>query len=122
MDAAARGRAQLPLSQNERMTDDDAVLKAELQTAIESRRELDDEMEPALIDAFVARIERRLTDRAAQEQWALESRRNHQKEMVLGSMAIAIPLLAIAAVFTGLAGVIVVCVALVLIAMATRRT
>jgi hypothetical protein len=45
----------------------------------------------------------------------------YQKEMVLGSMAIAIPLLAIGAIFTGLAGVIAVCVALVLIAVVTAR-
>jgi hypothetical protein len=41
--------------------------------------------------------------------------------MVLGSMTSAIPLVAIAAAFTGLAGVIVVCVALVVIAVATSR-
>jgi hypothetical protein len=37
----------------------------------------------------------------------------------LGSMAISIPLLAIAAVFTGLAGVITVCIALAVIAIVT---
>ena len=42
--------------------------------------------------------------------------RDHQKEMVLGAMGISIPLLAIAAIFTGLAGVLVVCGALVVIA------
>jgi hypothetical protein len=36
--------------------------------------------------------------------------------MVLGAMGISIPLLAIAAIFTGLAGVLVVCGALVVIA------
>ena len=52
---------------------------------------------------------------------ALKRRRDHQKEMVLGSMALSIPLLAIAAIFTGLAGIIAVCVALVVIAVATAR-
>jgi hypothetical protein len=96
---------------------DDVVLKDELRSAIEARKELSDEMEPAMIDAFVARIERRLVDRADQGEKALQRKRNHQKEMVLGSMGISIPLLAIAAVFTGLAGVIVVCVALLVIAV-----
>jgi hypothetical protein len=41
--------------------------------------------------------------------------------MVLGSMAVSIPLLAIAAIFTGLAGVITVCVALAVIAIVSTR-
>ena len=101
---------------------DDVVLREELQSAIEARKELGDEMEPAVIDAFVARIERRLVDRAAQGEMALQRRREHQKEMVLGSMAISIPLLAIAAIFTGLPGVIAVCAALVVIAIVSSRT
>ena len=100
---------------------DDAVLKEDVRSAIEARRELGDEMEPAVIDAFVARIEDRIAARAGDEERALRARRNHQKEMVLGSMAISIPLLAIAAVFTGLAGVIAVCVALAVIAIVTAR-
>jgi hypothetical protein len=36
-------------------------------------------------------------------------------------MAISVPLLAIAAIFTGLAGVIAVCAALAVIAIASRR-
>jgi hypothetical protein len=101
---------------------DDSVVKQELQAAIDARRELGEEMEPAVIDAFVARIEQRLGDRRAQGQWALERRREHQKEMTLGSMAISIPLLAIAAIFTGLAGVIAVCVALAVIAIVSARS
>jgi hypothetical protein len=100
---------------------DDAVLNQELRSAIAAREELGDEMEPAVIDAFVERIERRLADGADERERALKRRRDHQKEMVLGSMAISIPLLAIAAIFTGLQGVIVVCVALVVIAVVTAR-
>jgi hypothetical protein len=100
---------------------DDPVLHEEIRSAVEARRELPDEMEPALIDNFVARIEKRLADRDRADAWALEQKRNHQKEMVLGSMAISIPLFALAAVFTGLAGIIVVCVTLVAIAVATAR-
>jgi hypothetical protein len=100
---------------------DDVVLKQELRAAMEARKELGDEMEPAVIDAFVARIERRLTDRTDQSERALARRREHQKEMTLGSMAISIPLLAIAAVFTGLPGVVAVCVALAVIAIVSSR-
>jgi hypothetical protein len=104
------------------MIDEQSVLKAELQSAIEARKELGDEMEPAVIDAFVARIERRLADRSVQSERELQRKRDHQKEMVLGSMGISVPLFALAAIFTGLPGVIAVCVALVAIALVTSRS
>ena len=91
--------------------------KQELRAAVAARAELGDELEPAVIDAFVARIERRL----ANGERALQRKREHQREMVLGAMGISIPLLAIAAIFTGLPGVIAVCVALAVIAVVTAR-
>jgi len=100
---------------------DDVVLKQELHAAMEARKELGDEMEPAVIDAFVARIERRLEERGDASERALNRKRDHQKEMTLGSMAISIPLLAIAAIFTGLPGVVAVCVALAVIAIVSSR-
>jgi hypothetical protein len=100
---------------------DDGMLREEVRSAVEARRELGDEMEPALIDAFVARIEGRIAGRERDAQRALQARREHQKEMVLASMALSIPLMAIAAIFTGLAGVITVCVALCVIAIVTSR-
>jgi hypothetical protein len=100
---------------------DDGVLKNELRAALEARRELGDEMEPAVIDAFVARIEQRLGDRVDDRERALKQRRDHQKDMTLGAMAISVPLLAIAAIFTGLPGVIAVCVALAVIAIVSAR-
>ena len=97
------------------------MTREELHALIEARKELDSEMEPALVDAFVERIERRIADRAGQGDAALKHRREHQKEMTLGSMAISIPLFAIAAVFTGLAGVITVCAVLAVIAIVSSR-
>jgi hypothetical protein len=88
---------------------------------IEARKELGPDLEPAMVDAFVARIEQRLAERTDDTERSLQQRRNHQKEMVLGAMGISIPLLAIAAIFTGLAGVIVVCAALAVIAVASSR-
>jgi len=96
---------------------DDVVQREELRAAAAARAELGEEMEPAVIDAFVERIERRLGD----GERALQRKREHQREMVLGSMGIAVPLLAIAAIFTGLPGVVAVCVALVVIAVVTAR-
>lgn len=69
---------------------DDAVLRQEFRSAIAARKVLGGEMEPAVIDAFVERIERRLVDGAGERERALERRRDHQKEMVLRSMAISI--------------------------------
>lgn len=97
------------------------VHRDELQSAIEARKELGADMEPALVDSFVERIEQRLVERDEQRDKDLTRKRIHQKEMVLGSMALGIPLMAIAAIFTGLAGVIVVCAAIVVVALATAR-
>ena len=97
------------------------VRRDELQAAIEARKELGDDLEPALVDSFVERIEQRLSQRAEESERSLKRKRDHQKEMVLGAMGISIPLLAIAAIYTGLAGVIVVCAALAVIAVVSAR-
>jgi hypothetical protein len=98
-----------------------AIPREELEAAVDARKELGAEMEPAVIDAFVERIERRLEQRAGESEQALKRKRAHQKEMVLGAMGISIPLFALAAIFTGLAGVIVVCAALAVIAITAAR-
>lgn len=100
---------------------DDVGLRREFTAAVEARKELGEEMEPAVIDAFVERIEQRIASRREDDERALQRKRNHQKEMVLGSMGIAVPLLLFAAIFTGLPGIIAVCVALVAIAAITTR-
>ena len=96
---------------------EETVVRQELDAALAARRELGEELEPAVIDAFVERIEKRL----GSSETALRRKQDHQKEMVLGSMAISVPLFAIAAVFTGLPGVLAVLVTLVIIAVVTAR-
>jgi hypothetical protein len=98
------------------------VDKDELEATIEARKDLGADMEPALIDAFVERIERRLTERDTARAKALKQKRDHQKDMVLGGMAIAIPLFALAAIFVGLAGVLAVCGVLAVIALVSMRS
>ena len=100
---------------------DNAVVKEELEAAIAARTEMGAEMEPAVVDVFVGRIERRLVERAERDERALKRQRDHEKEMVLGSMGISVPLFAVAAVFARLAGMLAVLVALVLIAAVTAR-
>jgi hypothetical protein len=100
---------------------EDLVPRDELRAMIEARKELGEEAEPALIEAFVDRMEKELSKRQRESEQSLRRKREHQKEMVLGSMALSIPLLIVAAIFTGLAGVIVICLALAVIAIATAR-
>jgi Flp pilus assembly protein TadB len=101
---------------------EDLVPRDELRAAIAARKELGEDMEPALVDSFVEQIERRLEKRAGQTEQALKRKREHQKEMVLGAMALSIPLFAMAAIFVGLAGIIVVCGALAVIAIVSTRS
>jgi hypothetical protein len=100
---------------------EEIVPRDEVRATLAARKELGEDLEPALVDAFVERIEQRLAETSRESAQALRRKREHQKEMVLGSMALSIPLFALAAIFTGLAGVIVVCSALVLIAVVTSR-
>ena len=100
---------------------EELVPKDELRATIEARKELGEDMEPALIDSFVERIEQRLGERGGESEKSVQRKREHQKEIVLGSMALSIPLFVIAAIFTGLVGVIVVCATLVAIAVVTAR-
>jgi hypothetical protein len=100
---------------------DDAIVREELELAIESRKELGPELEPEAVEAFVERIERRLAGRDREDTLALIQRREHQKEMILGSMGISVPLFAIAAVFAGLGGIVAVLVALVVITVVSTR-
>jgi hypothetical protein len=95
------------------------VQKDELEAAIEARKELGTEMEPALIDAFVERIERRLAARDEDKERALRRRREHQRELILGAMGISVPLLLFAGIFTGLPGVLAVCGVLAVVAIVT---
>jgi hypothetical protein len=97
------------------------VDREEIEAAIEARKELGAELEPAVIDSFVERIEKSIVKRDDQREKALKRKRDHQREMVLGAMGISVPLMLIAAIFTGLAGVIAVSVAIAVIAIVSAR-
>ena len=99
----------------------DIVRRDELQAAVEARIELGADMEPALVDSFVERIERRLAERTEESERSLKRKREHQKEMILGAMGISVPLFIVAAIFAGLAGVIVVCGLVAVVAVVSSR-
>ena len=94
-------------------------VRQEIEASVEARRELGPEYEEHVVDALVAKIEKRL---APQEPAPLP--RHHTgpiTPLVLGSLAVSIPLLAIAGNFAGLAGIIAVCVAIVLVNLVVAR-
>jgi hypothetical protein len=95
--------------------EDAAVRREELAATIEARRELGAELEPHVIDAFVERIERRIDERSGARTPADQWDRNARLALAIVSLGVSIPLLGIAAGVTGLAGVIVVCITLVLV-------
>jgi hypothetical protein len=96
--------------------------RRELEATVGARRELGREHEDELIDAFLARIDKRLVQQGAEREKALKRRRDHQKEMILGAMGISIPLLVIAGIFGGIAGIALVCAALAVIAVVVSRS
>jgi len=101
--------------------DVDAETRRELEATVEARRELGAGHDEELIDAFLERLDRRLVERAPDTERSVKRRRDHQKEMTLGAMAISIPLIAIAGGIAGLPGIIAVCAALAIIAIASSR-
>ena len=104
-----------------RAVSEDIVPRDEARATLAARKELGEDMEPALVDAFVERIERKLDQRTREREKDLKRKREHQQEMVLGAMGISVPLFVVAAIFTGLWGVVVVCAALVVIAVVSAR-
>jgi len=100
---------------------EDAAVREELNTALAARRELGEELEPAVVDAFVERIEQRIDKRVADREMALKRKRDHQKEMILGSMGVSIPLFVVAAIFAGLPGIVAVCLTVAVIAIVSSR-
>lgn len=92
---------------------------------LEARKELGPEMDQALVDSFVARVEQALVARGGSEEAERQrqaelARIDSRNQMVLGivSLSLAIPLTAIFAGISGLVGGLVVWVGIVLVNMA----
>ena len=90
------------------------VERDELQAAIAARKELGDEMEPHVVDAFVERIERRLGER---RHVVARRERGREGSFVLAviSLGVAIPLTAIGVTQAGLVGLVIVWLGIVLV-------
>ena len=91
------------------------VPRDEARAALEARRELGPDYEDELVERFTERVEARLRERAP-------AKTNEQSTaIVIVSLLTAIPLIGIAAGTVGLAGVIAVCTALVLVNWVARN-
>ena len=100
------------------VTDD---LRHEAEATLAARQEVGQELEPHLVDRFVERVEQEI-ERRAQELADQQQPAPHYAHtpLALGSLGIAIPLIAVA---DTTAAVIAVCIAIVLVNLfwATRR-
>ena len=99
------------------------VEREDLHAAIEARRELGSELEPQVIDSFVERIERRLSERRHGAPAKGHDRREGAFVLAIVSMVMAIPITAIAATHGGIVAMIVVWAGIVLVnfAYGSRR-
>jgi hypothetical protein len=98
-------------------------LSHEVEATLRARQELGQALEPQLVDRFVERVEQEI-ERRAQELAARKRQpapHHSITPLALGSLGIAIPLIAVA---DSTAGVIAVCIAIVLVNLlwATRRS
>jgi hypothetical protein len=92
-----------------RLVSEQLVPRDEARAALEARRELGPDYEDEVVERFAERVEARLRERAP-------AMTNQQSPaIVIVSLLAAIPLIAIAGGTVGLAGVIAVCAALVLV-------
>ena len=91
------------------------VERADVEAALEARRELGPEYEPQIVDAMVERIERRLAERAP----APPAEHHAVTPLVLGSIGLGIPVTAVAlSNAPGAGGIAVAIVAWVAIGLA----
>jgi hypothetical protein len=95
--------------------------REELQAHVAARRELGPEYEPELVDSFLERIEKQVGERHGKA--ARRDSRPHTTitPLVLGSLALSIPLIAVAGAQAGPFGVAMVCIALVLVNLFVAR-
>jgi hypothetical protein len=99
------------------------VPREELSVAIETRRELGQELEPQVIDGFLERICKAIDERVDERLLKRRGREEGTIGLAVFSLLFGIPLTGIGAGTTGLAGLVVVWLGIVLVnfAYALRR-
>jgi hypothetical protein len=93
--------------------------REELQAVVAARGELGPEYEPELVESFLERVEQQVARRSR----GVGPRREHRAvtPLILGSLGLAIPLLGVAGDAGGLAGIALVCAAIVIVNVAAIR-
>jgi hypothetical protein len=98
------------------------VERREVEAALEARRELGPEYEPEIVEAMIERIEKRLDERLRERERRLPARPEHRgavTPLVLGSIALGIPVTAVATSNAhGVGGILLAIVAWIAIAVA----
>ena len=95
--------------------------REELEAHVAARRELGPEYEPDLVESFLERIEGKL-DQPHRGKAARRDKEHHAiTPLVLGSLALSIPLIAVAGAQAGAFGVALVCIAIVLVNLFAAR-
>jgi hypothetical protein len=91
--------------------------REELRAALDARRELGPEYEPQIVDSFLEKVEKRLEERAGQRAVRRGREVEHRAvtPLILGSLGLSIPLIAIAGSVGGAVGVVAVCLAIVVV-------
>ncbi|TML17302.1 MAG: hypothetical protein E6G31_01050 [Actinobacteria bacterium] len=95
--------------------------REELDAHVAARRELGPEYEPELVDSFLERIEGKLDQRHRGKAARRDKEHHAITPLVLGSLGLAIPLMAIAGSTAGPFGVAMVCIAIVLVNLFVAR-
>jgi hypothetical protein len=93
-------------------------LRHEAEATLAAHQEVGKELEPQLVDQFADRVEQEIERRAQELARQRRPGTAHNAPMIplaLGSLGIAIPLMAIAGGIAGLAGIIAVCIAIVFV-------
>jgi hypothetical protein len=87
----------------------------DLHAALEARKELGPDYEPQVVDSFLERIERRLSEHRPPMPAKRSERRGESFVLAIVSMVMAIPITAIAATHGGIAAMVVVWLGIVLV-------
>jgi hypothetical protein len=106
---------------------DPVIRRDELDAALKARRELGDEYEPQVVDSFMERVERRIEERLRPAPARRPADHRSITPLALGSIALGIPITAVAlSNAPGGGGIVVaiiawIAIALINIAVAFRR-
>ncbi len=71
------------------------VERKDIEAALEARRELGPEYEPQIVDAFLEKIEQGLDQRLREHRPAVHEQRGMVTPLILGSIALGIPVTAV---------------------------